>query len=171
MAKRKRSAAAVPENQMRLFDLLEGHIQEAPGEPAPGSFDMSAAVRQGISESIRRSGMKRWEIAGQMSELLGHEITESMLNAWSAESREDRRFPTEYLAAFCHVTGDRELLKQIARRLQCWLYESEEAVMAELGRINWQRQQLSTRERQVKRYLATLRKKTDQPLRGGPCRR
>jgi hypothetical protein len=118
---------------------------------------MSSAVRQGISEAIRRSGMKRWEIAGRMSELAGAEITESMLNAWSAESREDRRFPAEYLAVFCYVTGDRELLRQMAQRIHCWLLESEEAVMAELGRINWQRQQLSARERQVKQYLAEMK--------------
>ena len=158
MAKRRRQTSEASENQLSLFDVL-GEIAAGsePTDPTPGSFDMSSAVRQGISEAIRRSGMKRWEIAGRMSELAGAEITESMLNAWSAESREDRRFPAEYLAVFCYVTGDRELLRQMAQRIHCWLLESEEAVMAELGRINWQRQQLSARERQVKQYLAEMK--------------
>ena len=156
--KRQQNIAGGAENQLSLFDVL-GEIAAGsePTDPTPGSFDMSSAVRQGISEAIRRSGMKRWEIAGRMSELLGVEVTESMLNAWSAESREDRRFPAEYLAAICYVTGDLVILREIARKVHCWLLESEEAVMAELGRINWQRQQLAARERQVKQYLAEMK--------------
>lgn len=159
MAGRRRKTSANTENQLSLFDVIqETAASMDPAEPAPGSFDMSSAIRRGISEAVRRSGLKRWEIAGRMSELLGVEVTESMLNAWSAESREDRRFPAEYLAAFCYVTGDRDLVREIARKMQCWLLESEEAVMAELGRINWRRQQLAAREKQVKQYLQEMKR-------------
>lgn len=157
MARRKRKTSDTSENQLTLFDLISEQAAACESnDPAPGSFDMSSIIRQGLSESIRRSGMKRWEIAGRMSELLGVEVTESMLNAWTAESREDRRFPAEYLAAFCYVAGNLEILREIARKVHCWLLESEEAVMAELGRINWQRQQLAARERQVRKYLETM---------------
>ncbi|OUN00481.1 MAG: hypothetical protein BAA04_08255 [Firmicutes bacterium ZCTH02-B6] len=168
MAGRRRKFSVEPENQLSLFDVLQDAATKmTPTEPAPGSMDMGSCIRQSISEAIRRSGLKRWEIAGRMSELLGVEITESMLNAWSAESREDRRFPAEYLAAFCYVTGDREILRAIARKVHCWLLESEEAVMAELGRINWQRQQLAAREREVKAYLAEMKRRRPGADRAG----
>ena len=157
MARRRKSASETPENQLSLFDLLvDGRAALCATEPAPGSFNMTAEIRHSISEAIRKSGLKRWEIAGRMSELLGAEVTESMLNAWSAESREDRRFPAEYLAAFCHVTGDLTLLHRIASRLNCHVFETEQAVLAELGRIRWQREQLAERERAVRRYLERL---------------
>lgn len=158
MAKRRLAVADDTENQLSLFDAL---VQEAavvgPQEPAPGSLNQATQVRAGISEAIRKSNMKRWEIAGRMSELAGCEVTESMLNAWSAESRDDRRFPAELLAAFCYITGDRDLLRIALQPLGCYLFETEQAVMAELGRLTVQRQQLSSKERKLREYLARMR--------------
>ncbi|MBE3574569.1 MAG: hypothetical protein IMW99_03805 [Firmicutes bacterium] len=157
MTKRKAPVAGKTDNQLSLFDALVREAAATAQDPAAGSMNQATLIRAGISEAIRKSGMKRWEIAGRISELTGCEVTESMLNAWSAESRDDRRFPAELLAAFCYVTGDRELLRTILQPLGCHLFETEQAVMAELGRITVQKQQLSAKERQLREYLSKMR--------------
>lgn len=79
-------------------------------EVTPGSFDDTGLVRFTLIQSIKKSGKSRAEIAETMSFLLGRQVTEAMLNAFTAESRGDRRFPAEYDRAFCAATGDNTLM-------------------------------------------------------------
>jgi hypothetical protein len=92
-----------------------------------------------------------------MSELVGVEITKSQLDTWTAESKEYHRFPAEYLPAYCTVTGYKEPLYIMARLLQCYLLESEEALLAELGRIDQVKRDLSRKEKAVREYLTQLK--------------
>jgi hypothetical protein len=75
------------------------------------NFDISTQVRRLISEAVKQCSHSRAVIAARLSDLLGVHITEHMLNAWSAESKDGYRFPLEYAPAFCYVTGETRLLK------------------------------------------------------------
>ena len=80
----------------------------------PGSMNDAALVRQVLTESMRLSNKSRAQIADEMTYLCGRPITERMLNAFTAESREDHRFPSELERAFCKATGADRLLKVLS---------------------------------------------------------
>lgn len=152
----KKNAPPSP-GQLSLFDFVrEGEAQKNM-EPQPGSMSISNQLRGEISEGLRQSGLSRFEVAARMSELLGVEITKSQLDSWTAESKEGHRFPAEYLPVFCRVTGYNEPLRMMARMVQCYLLESEDALHAELGRIDRAKKDLTKKEKAVRDLLDRIR--------------
>ena len=103
-------------------------------EHSGGALNDAAAVRRVLIESIRTSNKSRAIIADEMSHLTATRITERMLNAWTAESREDHRWPGELDRAFCMATGSDELLKFRARLAGYQVISREEVEFLELGR-------------------------------------
>ena len=71
----------------------------------------ASMIRAALVEGIRRSGKSREQIADEMSLLTGTEVTVRRLNAFTAESREDYRWPAELDRAFCAVTGCLDLIR------------------------------------------------------------
>ena len=157
---RKKQAAVSNDVQPSLFDLVreDERKRTVSADQAPGSFNISHRLRAELSEGLKRSAVSRYEVAARMSDLLGLEITKSQLDSWTAESKEYHRFPAEYLPAFCYVTGHKEPIYIMARMLQCYLLESEEALLAELGRIDQVKRDLSKREKAVRDYLVSMKK-------------
>lgn len=143
--------------QPNLFDLIREDEQRATREAAPASFNISYRLRSEISEGLKRCPLSRYEVAGRMSDLLGIEVTKSQLDSWTAESKEFHRFPAEYLPAYCAVTGHKEPLRMMARLVQCYLLESEEALLAELGRIDQTKRELTRKERAVREFLESIK--------------
>lgn len=121
----------------------------------PGSFGISAQLKGMLSEGIKRSGMSRYEVAAKISELLGWELTKTMLDAYTAESKEGHRVPAEILPAFCFVTGYYEPLRLLSRTAGGQFLESEHTAYAEMARIRKQIDDLRERERALKKWLAT----------------
>jgi hypothetical protein len=67
------------------------------------------ALRQLLSEAIKRSGKKRPQIAEEMTALLGVRVTEHMLNDFTSKSKCAARFPAAFVKAFCYVVGSSSL--------------------------------------------------------------
>lgn len=146
----KRGKIDIPSsNQLSIFDTA----QWAQQPPAPGSFNVSQQLRETITEALKRCALSRYGAAAGMSELLGVEITKSMLDAWTAESKDGHRFPAEYLPAFCQVTGCLEPLRILSNLLKCHLVESHEAMLVELARIERDKRDLARREKAIKDYI------------------
>ena len=91
-------------------------------------------VRQILIESMRLSNKSRAQIADEMTYLCGRAVTERMLNAFTAESREDHRFPSELERAFCKATGTDRLLKVRAELAGYKVVGQDEQDLIELGR-------------------------------------
>ncbi len=142
---------------MSLFDVVVATAESDADTPEPGSLAVGLQVKEMLSRALKQTAYKRWEIAGRMGEYASSEITESMLNSWTAESKEGHRFPVEYLPAFCWATGDYELLDHIVRACGCYLIKSEEVALLELARIDEHRRALQQREKQVRQYLDKMR--------------
>ena len=125
MSKSQKESAAFMATQRSLLDLIEERemIQ---------SFDIATAVRQTVSEAIRKCGLSRFEIASRMSENLGREITKAQLDSYSAESKDGHRFPLEWTPAFCWATRNYDLVMLVAGALRITVFnpdESEEALI------------------------------------------
>lgn len=160
---RKRKDEPAP-GQLSLFDIVE-EIQEKMETREkdrdtgvnPGGFNISVLLRNELSEGIKNSMMSRHQVAARMSELTGAEITKSQLDSWTAESKEYHRFPAEYLPAYCSVTGYKKPLRIMAKMVQCYLLESEEALLAELGKISQVRKDLTRREKTVRELITRMK--------------
>ena len=106
----------------------------ADGSPAsPGSMNDAAVVRSVLIESIRGSGKSRETLADEMSSLTGTEITVRRINGFTADSRDDYRFPLELARAFCVATHDFTLLRRIAEMAGFNLIDAAGIDLLELG--------------------------------------
>lgn len=109
------SSPTSTENRERRISAnrRQSNLFEQYDNVAPGSINDAAMVRAILTDSIKKSGKSRDEIAEIMSGLTGTEVTVRRLNAFTAESREDFRFPIELARAFCMATRDFALLRHL----------------------------------------------------------
>jgi hypothetical protein len=115
---------------------------------------LDLAIRQLLALIIHRCTKSRAQIADGMSEMLGLRITVSMLNLWTAPSREASRFPCAFVDAFCRVTGDDSLRRFLLGQQLCGMLEVGESVV------------------RVSRRLAERRSKDEEEKNGnGSCAR
>lgn len=125
----------------------------APRAPLPGALDCGLAVRRLLSDAIRASGHTAAQIAAQMSELIGASVSEHMLHAWCAPSRDAWRFPLEYLPAFEAAAETHAITAWLADTRGGRLYLGRDALRAELGRLEAQRDELARLVREIKRRI------------------
>lgn len=142
-----------------LVDALTVDMFDIPRAPAPtaGSLDYSVELAHTLSDALKACPKSRYEIAARMSELVGQEISKTMLDAWTAESKSGWRFPFEYAAAFeaaCESTCLQELL---CRKRGSRILEGEEALLAELGRLDRDEQAVKQRRHAIRKYLGAKR--------------
>ena len=144
-----------PPDQLSLLDLL---IDLRPKTPGIASFNIDLPIREALSGAIKECQYSRYQIAARMSELLAIEVTKSMIDSWTADSREGvNRFPACYLPAFCHVVGSLEPLRIMADLLGTYVIQGMEAVLTELARVRIQKKKLSERERALETALRGMK--------------
>jgi hypothetical protein len=120
--------------QASLFDILKNYQEENIVSRPAGSFDIDRQLRAMLSEALKHCPLSRWQVAARMSELTGQEITKAMLDSWTAESKEDHRFPAIFLPAFCEATGCNEPLKMMGKLVGMFIMPGPEALRAEIRR-------------------------------------
>lgn len=135
-----KSKKRIDTNQLSIFTFLE---PDTP--PAPGSMNISMRARQVISEAIRKSGMDRIDICAEVYKLTGIEMPKSTLDNWSAESRDlssdlvdwngNKRWgmSIDVINAFCHVTGNVELVHLLAETSNYKALKGKDVVRARIG--------------------------------------
>jgi len=148
MAK-SRKRIADTENQHSLFDLLTKELDPKPSSPTEGSANIQDRLRLAVSKALKHPIKSRWQIAGEMSHLLGQEISKHQLDGWVAESKE-HRFPSEYLPAFCLVTGCFDPLRILAETAGMFIMPGSEALRCEIQKLDEQaRKAQSEKKRRV----------------------
>lgn len=138
-------------NQASLFDIIQ-NFQTVNNSARPaGSFDMDRQFREAISMSLKNCPLSRWQVAARMSEMTGQEITKTMLDSWTAESKEGHRFPTIFLPAFCEAVGCSEPIRVLGKPVGVFVLPGPEALRAEIQRIEEEitRKQTEKRKRLV----------------------
>ncbi len=99
----------------------------------PGAGDDDAMVRAVLGDAIKRCDKKRAQITEELSAAVGRQVSEAMLNAFTAESKEGHRWPLAWTRAFCHVTGDWRLLRALAERAGCQLITAKQTKLLRLA--------------------------------------
>lgn len=125
MSNSKKGQTCFLSGQRTLFDVMEENEMIL-------NLEIGPAVRRTLFEAIKGCPHSRGQIAGQMSEYLHRNVTLDQLNAWTAESRDDYRFPLEYAPAFCHSTKNYDLIQLVAGALRMNIFLPEDAADARL---------------------------------------
>lgn len=132
-------------------DMFAAYEVPTPRAALPGALAFGAIIRGLVADAIKASPLSRSEIAARMSELTGQDITIHMLNAWTAESRSEWRFPLEYLPAFEEATATHAITAWLADVRGGQLLVGREALNAEIGRLERMRDAAAQRLRALKR--------------------
>lgn len=143
--------------QLNIFDLISDLSEKqrnlsACNEP-PGGLNIDAAVREMVSDGLKKTTLSRYQVAAAMSRLLGREITKSQIDSWSAESKQSHRLSVVYLPAFIEATGDKEILRLICDKAGGYFIEGDDALKLELGKIQEEKKDLQKKERTIREFL------------------
>lgn len=107
--------------------------------PPCGSLNFDREWRAALNQAIEECGFGRGNIAIEMERLLGNDpdypVSVAMLNAWTAASKTDYRFPLTYLPAFIRATGAIWLIDVIAGKCGRVTLTNDEQQLVEIGRL------------------------------------
>lgn len=132
------------QNQLNIFEYIKKaeELSKQSVSPAKGSLDIDSEFRAAVSEDLKQAKdatgreLSRYEVAARMSELVGQEITASMLYNWTADAHEKHRFPCQFLPAFILATGGRRSFEALSRKSGLFALPGAEALRAEIQRID-----------------------------------
>ncbi|HEY3918833.1 MAG TPA: hypothetical protein VGL83_13625 [Stellaceae bacterium] len=106
-----------------------------------------------MSAAIRQSGLDRYGIAAGMSALLGEDVSKIMLDAYTAESREDQNIPAHRLLAFVVVTDAFAAFDELLQQIGCRLLVGEDVKLAALAKLEANRKAIDQRIQTLKREI------------------
>jgi len=122
-------------SQPTLFDLLREMEARTSQSILSGSMDVDRIFRESVSEALKKCPLSRYQVAARMSELTGQEITKAMLDSWTAESKEQHRFPAIFVPAFCEAVSCTDPLRILGRPTGVFVLPGPEALRAEIQRL------------------------------------
>ncbi len=142
-------------NQSNLFEWLKKAqtLSDQNRIPPLGSLDIDSEYRAAVSADIKACPLSRYQVAAQMSDLTGQEITESMLYNWTAESHEKHNMPCKFLPAFVVATGGRRAFECLSRRSGLFALPGPEALRAEISRLDDEIKRLQDEKQKRKLFL------------------
>jgi len=138
--------------QGSLFDIIK-NCQDMAEKPA-GSFDVDRQFRESVNAALKACPLSIYQVAARMSELLGQEITASMIYSWTAESKNKHRFPAIFLSAFCEATGTSTPLAILGRPVDAFVLPGPEALRAEIRRIE---EEINKKQTEKRRRMVFLK--------------
>ena len=127
---------------------VQDDLFEIPRAPATtgGSLNFDHELRAVLSDELKRCPKDRYQVAAEMSRLLGREVSKHMLDAYTAESRDAYNFPLNYAAAFEVATDSFSLTELLAGKRGCMVLVGKDVLLAELGRLEKQKDEIKFRE-------------------------
>lgn len=151
MTKKKK---IIDSQQISLFEVIQNFQNDKPVPKQIGSFNIDREFREAISEALRRSPLSRYQIAARMSELTDTDITKTMLDSWTAESKVQNRFPAVFLSAFCEAVGCNAPLQMMGKPVGLFILPGPEALRAEIQRIE---EEITRKQTEKRRRLTFLK--------------
>jgi hypothetical protein len=151
MTKKKKR---IDNRQISLFEVIQNFQNDKPAPKPVGSFNIDREFREAISEALRWSPLSRYQIAARMSELTDTDITKTMLDSWTAESKVQNRFPAVFLPAFCEAAVSMNPLRILGQLIGAFVLPGPDALRAEIQRIE---EDITRKQADKRRRLAFLK--------------
>jgi hypothetical protein len=137
----------------RTHDLFDFELASRPSS-APGALaGLKTQIAHMMSAAIRNSGRDRHDIAASMSKLLGEDVSKTMLDAYTAESRDDQNVPAYRFLPFVFATESWPEFDTLLRPIGCSLLIGDAAKIAAVTELEIRRDQLDARIREMKRRI------------------
>lgn len=144
----------MPRRDRNTLDLFE---VPQPAAPLPGSMDFRSVIAHLVAQMLRESGLDRFEVAARMSRLTGKDVSKYMLDGYTAESRDEFNLPAYLIPAAETVCSSHLISTWLAGVRGGRLLVGRDALAAELGRIERQRDELAGQARALKDQLRMVR--------------
>ena len=121
--------------QQNLFDYIQG-LRESEKKITPeGNLNLREALKSALNDAIKNCPLSRHQIAGEMSHLLGVEITKTQIDSWTAESKAGNRIPAEYIPAFCRASNSMAPLALMNEAAGIFALPGPDAIRSEIQRL------------------------------------
>jgi hypothetical protein len=105
---------------------------------AEGTFNVSLGFRQTVSSCIRGCGKDRYQIAAEVSRLIGYSFSKDMLDKYTS-SDHAYGLRAEVLTALCYVIGSMEPFRYLLEPLDADVLNPEDKDLVKLARLTEQR--------------------------------
>lgn len=122
--------------QQSLFDYIQNLRESEKNIATEGQLNIREAVKAALNDAIKNCPLSRHQIAGEMSHLLGVEITKTQIDSWTAESKAGNRIPAEYIPAFCRATNSMEPLAALNEAAGIFALPGPDAIRSEIQRLS-----------------------------------
>lgn len=154
MSKHRRSAD-IP-HQLSLLDAIAAAEALRRRSPYQGELcQLESRVRSSLSEGISLSPLNRWQIAGEVSSLLGREVSKHMLDKYTSPDA-PHHCPPDVLAAVCRVIQWREPLHLLAEAAGLFCLPGPEALRAEIHHLEEQERTARAEKRKREAFLKQM---------------
>lgn len=162
MSKRRKKIDKSAPKQLSLFDeirRIQHNLITARPNPTEGSLDISEKLRRSMVNAIKTSGKDRFQITGEMSRLVGRQITKMMLDSWTAESKPGNRPPADILPAFCKVTASTLPIEILNESAGIFGLPGPDALRAEIQKFSEQERQARAEKRKREMFLGEMERR------------
>lgn|SRR5574337_1270722 len=122
----------------RVRKSFEGSQNQADLPLAPVPDNLAAPIRVALSAALRRSRKKVDQVAFEMALMLGQPVSPHILYSMLSESHAQHRFPLEWAAAFCRVTGDTGVLRVVLEALGLPMPQPGDGELLRLAKVKLQ---------------------------------
>ena len=162
MSKKRKNLDNSGQSQLSLFDEIQ-RIQEnlaaCRTNAIEGSLNITEKLRAAMVCAIRTSGKDRFQIAGELSHLVGRQITKAMLDSWTAESKPGNRPPADILPAFCKVTSSTEPIEVLNEPAGIFGLPGPDALRAEIQKYAEQEKRARSEKRKREAFLGEMERR------------
>lgn len=140
----------------RISDTLTGDLFATVPQAhpkTPGAWRFRGEIAHVMGEAIKTCHKDRYQIAADMSRLLGREVSVNTLDKYTSEASEDHIPNLETAIAFDAATEQMALASLFASKLGCRVLPGKDSLLAELGRLEQMKGEIAKQEKAIKRVL------------------
>lgn len=140
----------------RVVDTLTGDLFASIPQVhplTPGGWRFRGEIAHVMSEAIKLCAKDRYQIAADMSRLLGREVSLNTLDKYTSEASEDHIPNLETAIAFDAATEQTALASLFASKLGCRVLPGKDLLLAELGRLQQMKGDIANQEKAIKKIL------------------
>lgn len=137
--------------QLSLFDSIKRDQEERQAQ-RPGHLCVSGRLQAAVKAAIKKAPKSIEQIADEMTDLIGGEVSAAMLYNITAVSH-PHRLPAEWVPAFCEATGDYGPLLVLTDTAGVYTVEPPDKIRAKIHALEEQKKEL---DREKHKYAALL---------------
>jgi hypothetical protein len=140
----------------RIVDTLTGELFAEVPKMHPktaGGWRFRSEIAHVMGDAVKECKNDRYQIAADMSRLLGREFSVNTLDKYTSEASEEYLPNLETAIAFDAATDQLALVGFFAKILGCRVLPGKDSLLAELGRLDILKGDIARQERAIKKVL------------------